>query len=45
MVQPTIPVCGKERQEDEEFKVILGYIASMRPVWATFDLSPGPKEV
>lgn len=44
MVQPTIPVCGKERQEDE-FKVILGYIASLRPVWATFDLSPGPKEV
>lgn len=44
MSQPTIPVCGKERQEDEELKVILGHIASLRAAWATFDLSQGPKE-
>lgn len=44
MVQPTTPVCGKERQEDEELKVTLGYTASLRPAWATSDLSQGPKE-
>lgn len=25
----------RQRQEDQEFKVMLGYIGSMKPVWAT----------
>jgi hypothetical protein len=28
------PVLGRKRQEDQNFKVILAYIASSRPAWA-----------
>lgn len=26
---------GRWRQKDQEFKVILGYLVSVRPAWAT----------
>ena len=30
---PVIPVLGRWKQKDWEFKAILGYIVSMRPAW------------
>lgn len=32
---PTTPARGSWRWEDQEFKVILNYVASSRPSWAT----------
>lgn len=32
---PVISATGKWRQEDQKYKVILGYTASSKPVWAT----------
>jgi hypothetical protein len=32
---PIIPALGKQRQEDYEFKTLLGYLVSSRPVCAT----------
>jgi hypothetical protein len=32
---PVLPVLGRWRQEEQEFKVILGYIVSSCPAWAT----------
>lgn len=32
-----IPALRMERQEDQKFKVILSYIVSSRPSWATGD--------
>ena len=32
---PVIPALEKCRQEDQKFKVILGYTVSSRPTWAT----------
>lgn len=34
---PVISATGKWRQEDQKYKVILGYTASSKPVWATGD--------
>lgn len=34
---PVIPALGGQRQEEEEFKAMLGYIASQRPAWTTWD--------
>ena len=34
---PAISALGRYRQEDQGLKVILGYIASLRPVWAARD--------
>jgi hypothetical protein len=34
---PVIPGFGRWRQEDQEFKIILRYIESSRPAWATGD--------
>lgn len=31
---PVFSVLGRWRQEDQRFKVILGYIASLRLAWA-----------
>jgi hypothetical protein len=36
---PVIPAFGRRRQENLEFKVILSYIASSRPTWATETLT------
>lgn len=30
---PVIIAFGRWRQEDQEFKIILGYLESWRPVW------------
>ena len=38
---PVIPALGSKRQEKKS-KVILGYIASLRPAWATRDPTPAP---
>ncbi|EGW10217.1 hypothetical protein I79_024515 [Cricetulus griseus] len=32
-----MPSTQETRQEDQKFKIILGYIASSRPAWATQD--------
>lgn len=35
-----IPALGKEwRREDQELKDSIGYIANLRPTWATEDLA------
>lgn len=33
-----IQAVGKWRQEDQEYKVILSYVVSLSPAWATGDL-------
>lgn len=35
VVYPLIPVFGRDSLEDQEFKIILGYMVNMRSVWAT----------
>lgn len=34
---PVIPALGKQRQGDQEIKVILSNTASLKPVWITGD--------
>lgn len=35
VVYPLIPVFGRDSLEDQEFKIILGFMVNMRSVWAT----------
>jgi hypothetical protein len=35
-----ISVVERQKQEDQEIRATLGYTASSRPTWATFDLVP-----
>lgn len=34
---PVIPALGKYRQNNQEFKVVLGYIVSLKPAWDSDD--------
>lgn len=37
MYKPIIPEPGKQRQEDQKYKVILSYRVDLKPRWATRD--------